>query len=102
MLDTEKKWSVSSEQLPMSSGGGGTVSAPVFMRTTQEIEARLENDHGAAASEMRHEARELARTFAHWQDMRPSNEEKVATIQRLFDLQRRAMDHLLTTAKTGK
>ena len=75
----------------------GTSSALLFRETTEDLLRRLDRDHSPAAQDLRAEANQLANSFREWEKRRPSQEEKVEQIRRLFDLQRRAMDHLVRT-----
>jgi hypothetical protein len=55
-----------------------------------ELALQLEAEGSEAARLLAREARELVERFAAWQRERPTDEERVATISRLFDLNRRA------------
>ncbi len=78
------------------SNSSGTVTAPLFIETATDVARRLERDPSPAAQQMRAEALALVTVFRAWQLERPEPALKVATIQRLFDLQRRAMDLLVS------
>jgi len=72
----------------------GTRSAPIFAENVADLIRRLTHDDSPAAQEMLREAVELGDCFRKWQIQRPTQDVRVATIQQLFDLNRRAMDHL--------
>lgn len=72
----------------------GTSSSPVFIQTADELVKRLERDGSEAAGVLVREASELAACFRRWQTEKPDQEARVVTIQRLLDLQRRAMTYL--------
>ena len=76
-----------------------TGSASVFQNSAKELAMRLEGDESPAAQEMVREAQELRDTFRRWELQRPADEIRVATIRRLFDLNRRAMDYLAGAAR---
>ena len=71
-----------------------SVSSLLFLESARGLGDRLARAPGAAARALCDEARELEAAFADWQQTRPSYEVRTATIQRLFDLNRRVMDHL--------
>jgi hypothetical protein len=66
----------------------------LFRDSAEHLAVRLETEPEGAARALAAEARDLARRFATWQEHRPEDEERVALIGRLFDLNRRAMDYL--------
>jgi hypothetical protein len=87
--------------LPPSNHAGGHPQAPerpsyqsastrLFQDSAVELALRLEGEGSEVARGLAREARELAERFAGWQRERPTDEERVATIQRLFDLNRQA------------
>jgi hypothetical protein len=55
---------------------------------------RLEQEGSDAARALAREARELMARFTEWQHVRPTDDARVATIRRLFELNRRAMDYI--------
>jgi hypothetical protein len=71
-----------------------TGSASVSHDSARELASRLEGDSSPAAQEMVQEALTLAETFRRWELQRPEDGPRVATIRRLFELNRRAMDYL--------
>jgi hypothetical protein len=75
-----------------------TETSTLFLDTAQDLVERLGQTQGAGVAPLLHEAQDLVITLQGWARARPSAAEKVATIQRLFDLNRRAMDLL---AKMG-
>jgi hypothetical protein len=73
----------------------GTISSPLFERNAEETAARLAHVDSPAAAALQREALELVVVFRSWANKRPEPDERVATIHRLFDLNRRAMDFLI-------
>jgi hypothetical protein len=71
-----------------------TVSSPLFQKSAEELAQRLERDATEGARQMAREARDLAARFAQWGSGRPETEVRLAAIQALFDLHRRALDYL--------
>jgi len=71
-----------------------SASTHLFLESALQLAARLELEPSEAAHQLAREARELATRFLHWQEERPADEARVETIQRLFELNRRAMDYL--------
>ncbi len=71
-----------------------TESTPIFMKSAEDLLARLERDPGEPAREMAKEARALVAVFRAWGNQRPPDNERIAAIQALFELNRRAMDFL--------
>lgn len=71
-----------------------SASTHLFQDSAEQLAVRLEQEPGEAARALAAEARDLAAQFAVWQRERPADDVRVATIQRLFDLNRRAMDYL--------
>jgi hypothetical protein len=74
--------------------GEHTASSPLFEQSARDIVARLDGDPSEVGRAMAREARELVTTFAGWVNQRPEPEVRISAIQRLFELNRRAMDHL--------
>lgn len=72
-----------------------TVISPLFLKNAEETRERLSRLGGAGAAALAEEADSLARIFRAWQAQRPTDEVRVAAIQRLFDVNRRAMDLLM-------
>ena len=71
-----------------------SASTRLFQDSAEQLALRLEQEGSEAAAVLAREARELSARFTVWAEERPSDDERVATIQRLFDLNRRAMDYL--------
>jgi hypothetical protein len=71
-----------------------SASTHLFQDSAEQLAVRLEQEQTDAAGALAAEARALAVHFATWQTERPADDVRVATIQRLFDLNRRAMDYL--------
>ncbi len=71
-----------------------SASTHMFLESAIELADRLERESSDAAHQLAREARELAARFIAWQEVRPADEERVASIQRLFELNRRAQDYL--------
>jgi hypothetical protein len=69
-------------------------STRLFQDSAEQLAVRLEKEGSDAACALAREARELAVRFAEWQEKRPADEVRVATIQRLFELNRRANDYI--------
>lgn len=71
-----------------------SASTHLFQESAEQLALRLEQEGTEAAAVLAREARELASRFARWAEERPQDDERVATLQRLFELNRRAMDLL--------
>jgi hypothetical protein len=71
-----------------------SASTRVFQDSAEELAAQLDQESSETARGLAREVRELAARFAVWHEEQPTDEERVATIQRLFELNRRAMDVL--------
>ena len=90
-----------------NSGNNGNSSNPVsastslFLENAEKLAARLEQEKSGPALLLAREARELAAQFFSWQSKKPEGTVRVASIQQLFDLNRRAMD-LLSQPGRGK
>ena len=69
-------------------------STHLFLDGALQLAERLEREAPDGAHQLAREARELAARFVAWQTKRPTDDERVATIQRLFEINRRAMDYL--------
>ena len=69
-------------------------SSPVFMQCAEDLVARMQKIGTAEATLIAREAQELVDTFKCWFAERPPDELRVATIRRMLDLHRRAMDYL--------
>ena len=70
-------------------------STNLFHDSAEQLALRLEQESSPEALELAREARELTRIFLTWQTTRPSDADRVAGIQQLFELNRRAMDVLV-------
>jgi hypothetical protein len=71
-----------------------SASTRLFRESAEELAVRLEEEGSETAGLLAAEARQLVQRFVEWQTVRPTDEERVATIQRLFELNRRAADYL--------
>jgi hypothetical protein len=71
-----------------------SASTSLFHESAEHLALRLEQESSPEAEELAKEARVLAALFATWQTSRPSDADRVAGIQQLFDVNRRAMDFL--------
>jgi hypothetical protein len=69
-----------------------SASMRLFQESAEELAVRL--DQEGTGHKLAAEAREFSKRFTEWASQRPTDEERVATIQRLFDLNHRAMDYL--------
>jgi hypothetical protein len=76
-----------------------THSAPIFVANAEELIQLLANEPSPAARAMQREAETMAEQFRRWQTERPTNAARVAMIQELFELNRRARDHLASLQK---
>ncbi len=71
-----------------------SASTSLFHESAEHLAIRLEQESSPEAHAMAEEARALAALFIAWQTSRPSDADRVAGIQQLFDVNRRAMDLL--------
>ncbi len=78
----------------MSTSSYLSASTRLFEDSAEQLALRLEQDGSESARGLAREARELAAAFRGWARQRPADDVRVATIERLFDLNRRAMDYL--------
>ena len=69
-----------------------SATLPLFEQNAEELVTRLEVDGRPQALQLALEARELSFVFHAWRGERPDDKTRVDTIERLFDLTRRAMD----------
>ena len=76
-----------------------THSAPIFVANAEELIRLLANEPSLTVRAMQQEAENLAERFRNWQSTRPTNAARVAMIQELFELNRRARDHLASLQK---
>ena len=79
-----------------------TTGAPEFVRSAEELQAKLAAIGAAEAMSMAHVARDLAATFRSWQSKRPTDAARIAAIQQLMELNRRVMDYLAQRKRTLK
>jgi hypothetical protein len=70
-----------------------SASTRIFEESAQQLAIRLERDGSAAAMDLARQARALAAAFTDWQRQRPPDDVRVETIERLFELNRLAMDY---------
>jgi hypothetical protein len=66
----------------------------LFHESAEHLALRLEQESSPEALALAEEARGLVALFIAWQTSRPADADRVAGIQRLFDVNRRAMDLL--------
>jgi hypothetical protein len=71
-----------------------SASTHLFQDSAEQLAVRLEQEQTDSARALAEEARALAVNFSTWQTERPADAVRVSTIQKLFDLNRRAMDYL--------
>jgi hypothetical protein len=72
-----------------SDGSIGTTAGNVFLESVREIRARLSHDHSPEAGLLLREASELHTELQTWAAERPSNDARLAVIQRLMALRQR-------------
>ncbi len=82
-----------------------TITSPVFLQSAEDLALRLERIGNTDALIMATEARDLLEEFRSWATRRPTEAERFPVIDRLFALNRRAMDWLardpITTPPTS-
>lgn len=66
----------------------------MFHESAEHLALRLEQETSPEALALAAEARALAAIFITWQASRPADADRIAGIQQLFDVNRRAMDLL--------
>jgi hypothetical protein len=71
-----------------------TITSPVFLQSAEDLALRLERIGNTEALIMATEARDLLHEFRSWASRRPTEAERFPVIDRLFALNRRAMDWL--------
>jgi hypothetical protein len=71
-----------------------SASTSLFHESAEHLALRLEQESSPEALALAEEARGLVALFIAWQTSRPADADRVAGIQRLFDVNRRAMDLL--------
>jgi hypothetical protein len=70
-----------------------TKSAILFRSSAEDLAQRLASLSTPDGIAWRREALELAAAFTDWEREKPTDEVRVSTIQRLFELNRRVMDY---------
>jgi hypothetical protein len=70
-------------------------STNLFHDSAEQLALRLEQENSPEALELAREARALTHLFFQWQSSRPADADRVAGIQQLFELNRRAMEVLV-------
>jgi len=76
-----------------------SVSTSLFLESAESLASRLEANGSERAREMALEARALGARFRKWQTVAPARDERVQSIQQLFDLNRRALDYLANAGR---
>ena len=71
-----------------------SASTSLFHESAEHLAVRLDQESSPEARELAAEARALAALFIAWQTSRPADSDRIAGIQQLFDVNRRAMDLL--------
>ena len=66
----------------------------MFHESAEHLALRLEQESSPEAAALAAEARALAALFLAWQTSQPADTDRVAGIQQLFDVNRRAIDLL--------
>ncbi len=66
----------------------------LFLDSAEHLALRLEQESSPEAVALAQEARALTALFYEWQTTRPADDVRLAVIQQLFELNRRAMDLL--------
>ena len=79
-----------------------TESSPLFQKSAEDLLQRLENDTSTAGKALCEEARQLVAVFRGWGQTRPDATSRLATINRLFDLNRRVLDFLARTPPSSR
>jgi hypothetical protein len=75
--------------------GEGTNTAPIFVQNAKDLIARLApHAEDPLAGTMLRDATRLLDDFESWKTQRPANDVRIAGIQQLMNLNRRAMDYL--------
>ncbi|MBI5533880.1 MAG: hypothetical protein HY898_14255 [Deltaproteobacteria bacterium] len=72
----------------------GTGSSPLFANSATDLLRQLEEANDPDSRALEFEVRQLLQVFQSWAKARPSDEERVARINQLFDLHRRTLDFL--------
>jgi hypothetical protein len=71
-----------------------SASTSLFHESAEHLALRLEQESSPEAVALAEEARALVALFFAWQSSRPADTDRVDGIQRLFDVNRRAMELL--------
>ncbi len=74
-------------------------AAPEFLRSAEDLMAKLGLVSTAESMGLAREARELADTFKSWERKQPANDTRIVAIRQLFELNRRVMDFLAQRQK---
>lgn len=77
-------------------------SIPLFRQSAEDLAQKLANIGTAESMTMAREARDLAETFRGWEKQSPDNAARIARIQQLFALHRKAMDYLAARHKARR
>lgn len=78
-----------------------TKTGPIFLQTAQGLLNRLRLDPSDGARELERRARALVDTFESWPAAPPTPEARSATIHQLLDLQREALEHIASRARSS-
>ena len=76
--------------------------APEFLRSAEDLQAKLGAVGTAESMSMAREARDLVATFKSWQSRRPADDARITAIRQLMELNRRVMDFLAFRAKATR
>ena len=71
-----------------------SASTALFQESTQSLAQRLREVGSPEALAMAREADALSSAFERWKTVRPADDDRVAKIQQLFNLNRKAMEFL--------
>ncbi len=83
----------------MDSATNQSGSWPLFRQAAADLAERLLAANTPATVSLAREARDLEEILRGWEVVRPDSETRVATIERLFDVNRIAMDLLSQSSK---
>ena len=75
----------------------GTGSSPLFASSAMDLIRQLEQANDPDSRALEFEIRQLLQVFQSWAKSRPSDEDRVARINQLFDLHRRTLEFLAET-----
>lgn len=76
-----------------------TGQAPVFLNQARDVVRMVEHDTSPEGRSMHQEAVQLTSFFERWRTEQPTNQQRVAAIQRLLDLSRRVMEHTTRSSR---